>query len=262
MASKKNTRATKTDEVAPRISTPVSSTDISPKADMTTVVSEMTAMRAEMSAMRTDFQASLNFLAGKFDDFEKRLDTMETKLSKVEAIEVEVLSLRGAVAILQTQNRELEQRERRCDIEIFGLPERPDEDCSELGLGIARVAAVALPPHEIESARRVGAPREGRPRAVLLRLRSQAARDRLLESVRKRRGVNTAELGMPSPSHRLFLVEHLSPFYKDLLRRTKEKAREKAYAYVWTRHAQVRVRKEQGQPFIKIKTIADLDLIA
>lgn len=228
---------------------------------MSPVLAEMAAMRADMTAMRAEFQESLNFLSAKFEDFEKRLDVMDEKLSKVDAIATEVDTLRVTVAALQRQNQELEQRERRSNIEIFGLPERPDEDCGELALGIARVAAVSLPPQDIESARRVGAPREGRPRTLLLRLRSQAARDRLLEAVRKRRGLSTVELGLPAPSRRLFLTEHLTPFYKDLLRRAKEKAREKSYAYVWTRNAQVRVRKAEGLPLIKICTVADLNLI-
>lgn len=261
MATKKNTRATRTEDTAQRVSTPVPTCSASPASDMSAIVAEMAALRAEMAAMRNDFQSSLNFLAAKFEDFEKRLDGMEVTLSKVDAIEADVITLRGTVAVLEKQNHALEQRERRCNVEIFGLPERAGEDCSELVLGIARVAAVVLPPQEIESAYRVGAPREDRPRALLLRLRSQAARDRLLEAVRKRRGLTTTELGIPAPSRRLFLTENLSPFFKDLLRRAKEKAREKSYAYVWTRNAQIRVRKESGQPFMQMLTIADLDRI-
>lgn len=268
MNSRKGTRANKTEDTTPvsaNLALPTtSSAKKQPQADMSALVAEMAAMRAEMSAVRSEvgeFRDSLEFLAGKFDVFERRLDGLETKLGRIDFLESEVSNLRSTVAVLHAQHQELEQRERRCNVEVFGLPERADEDCTELALGIARVAGVRLAPEELEGARRVGAPREERPRALLMRLRSHPLRERLLQAVRARRGVSTAELGMPAPSRRIFITEHLSPFFKDLLRRAKEIAREHAYAYVWTRNGRIRVRKVSGGPLINITSAEDLKLV-
>ena len=59
----------------------------------------------------------------------------------------------------------------------------------------------------------------------------------------------------------IFVNENLTRFRKNLLWRTKQKAKDNGFKYVWTRNGNICVRFSENCDAIMIKNEQDLDLI-
>ncbi|KAJ2937308.1 hypothetical protein O0L34_g19259 [Tuta absoluta] len=161
------------------------------------------------------------------------------------------------------------QRDRLQNLEISGLPEKKNENLISVITNIAQIAGVVLQPQDVDHITRVQqhAKTSGRPKLVIVRLRTRLLRDSIISGIRNRKGIKTSELNIPGEPQPIYVNEHLTPANKFLYMQAKKKKRASpSFRYVLVRDGKLFARKDDNSPIIHIRTIVrtseDLDKIA
>jgi len=204
-----------------------------------------------------------------FADFNARIEALEyTLCTKIDTLQCTVSSLIEAnrqkdniISTLQNRLNKLEQYTRKDSFEIREVPVTADESTDAIAIKVAEKAGVDLTEQEIQASHRLKA-REGKIPAIIVKLQSRKKRDSIvnntevLKTLKKSDVVHLDEMG----DGRIYIGDSLSPFYRSLLWKAKQRAQEMGYRYVWFR-GEVFARKEKDYPRIKIKNEDDLHLI-
>lgn len=246
--------------------------------------SSIADIRTEMSSVRTEFNdvkdsmtdlkkknslfeveikdiiKSIEYSTARQDDLEASVKKLQDGFNIPEKLDSEIDKLRTSVIDLQLELQQQQQRNRLCNLEISGLPESKNENLSDIAIKIANYAGVNLAPEDIEHINRIQ-PRQsnnGRPRAVVLKLKSRLLKDNILAGIRKNRGVSTLDISMAGDSRPIYVNEHLTVDNKILYKQCREAAKFKSYQYVWIKNCRIYMRKSDNFPMTHIKHEQDL----
>lgn len=223
------------------------------------LIHEHTNFKTELSA----FKDSFNFHSQRQDALDSRVVTLEVNINRINAIEQDVSSLKNAHDNLLLNNYILQQRERLLNLEISGIPERNNENLSKYVVDVANAVGVNISDDSIIRVNRVQ-PRvktPGKPRNIVVQLTSLLIKDSILSGMRRKKGITTNDLGLSGESVRIYVNEHLIPFYKKLRKETKVAAEANNYKYVWVRDCKIFVRKTDISSIIYVKDVSDLKLL-
>lgn len=199
----------------------------------------------------------------RIEQLEARITALESKSSKEQ--QPNTSAIENAIKQLQADNAERDQACLLNDLEIVGCAEVANENCVHLAMAIAKKISVDLDEKDIVSVNRVGQERptglsdeQARPRPLVLRLARRATREALLQAARLRRNLNSEGLEIPEPIRNLYINERLTKHNRILFQKTRAKAKEMKYKYVWTRDGKIFIRKEDGHTRHRISTEIDL----
>ena len=155
---------------------------------------------------------------------------------------------------------ELEQYSRRLCLNVTGVPERPDEDTNQLVRDLAKMAGVNISPGDIDASHRVGAPKQGKARTVIVRFTHFPARQALYNARR--------ELRKPRPFHgstvsaetanQVFVSDNLTRENQLVLYKARQLKKDGKIFAAWSDVGKVKIRASQGGPTHVIRSVADL----
>ncbi|XP_050684069.1 uncharacterized protein LOC126978977 [Leptidea sinapis] len=146
------------------------------------------------------------------------------------------------------------------NLEIVGLPEKSNESLPDIIRKNALHAGVALTSEQIEFIHRVQ-PRQhisGRPKPLVVKLSNRDLKDHILSGLRRKRGIQTSDIGISGSSQKFFVNEHLTPVNKNIFNEAKKLALEKGYKFIWIRNCNIFLRRSEQQPVISINSMKDL----
>lgn len=214
----------------------------------------------ELIATVGEICASVDFSSDRQDKLEKRVETTENYIHSQKKQEHELSDLKKNVQELQLQLNDHQQRERINNLEISGLPEDDNECLTGIIIAIAKASEVPVTKDDIVHVNRVKPrhPVAGRPRAVIVKFTNRLIKDNILAGIRKMRGIKTTDIELPGEPISIYVNEHLTPYNKALLKKTRETATDKLYEYVWTKNCQILARRNQGATAIHLRTEEDL----
>lgn len=189
----------------------------------------------------------------------------------------ELAKLKCTVATLTSQSDEkdnviagliehinnLDQYSRNKNIEIENVVQLEGESVEVLVTKIANELNIKLESAEIDAAHRLPSRAEGRAPKIIVQFTTRKKRDLFLEKKTKVL-TNTQIIGVASQrgTDRIFVNENLSPYNRELLWKTKTRARELGYRFVWCKKGKIFVKKDEtSRAIIKIYTFADIDKI-
>ncbi|KAH9374366.1 hypothetical protein HPB48_017193 [Haemaphysalis longicornis] len=189
-------------------------------------------------------------MSAKYDDVlanlskqDKEIEGIKTRLSRVENVSTE-----REVMQLRRQVNDLEQYDRRQNLEVHGIPHKRDECLLEIINDLARdLSLPLLTEQEIDGIHRLQS-KPGHVPPILVRFVSRRTKENWQD---KRK-----ELQDKKPELRFY--DNLTPQTKHLLWLTRTRATEMGYAFAWQRDGKVLVRKRPGEPKIRITCEADL----
>ncbi|XP_073954734.1 uncharacterized protein [Choristoneura fumiferana] len=229
------------------------------KSTTENIILEHTYFKTELS----DFKESFNFHSQRQDALDSRVETIEININRINTVEQDVSSLKIAHDNLLLENYMLQQRERLLNLEISGIPERNSENLSKCVVDMANAVGVIITADNITRVNRVQ-PRvkvAGKPRNVVVQLTSLLIKDSILSGIRKKKGITTNEIGLPGEPARIYVNEHLIPFYKKLRKETKIAAEAANYKHVWVRDCRIFARKTDTSTIIYVRDVSDLQLL-
>ena len=106
----------------------------------------------------------------------------------------EIADLRGELKEVRDEMNALEQYSRRNCLDIAGVPETPNENTDDHVIGVARALGVPLGKPDIEISHRVGRPRDGKTRKIIVKFVSYRKRQELYAERKKLRAIRDSNM--------------------------------------------------------------------
>jgi Baculovirus FP protein len=165
------------------------------------------------------------------------------------------------IAALTAQVNSIDQYSRNKNIELENVAVSDGEDVEQLVLNVSNQLGIQLDPIEIDAVHRLPSKFGNRPPKIIVQFTTRKKRDLFLKN--KKKVITNAQItGLNRDSgNRIYINENLSPHYRELFWKTKTKAKEVGYKFVWCVQGKIFVRKEEGSPVVKIHTFADVEKI-
>lgn len=208
----------------------------------------------EIKTSMGEITDSQKFLALQYDEIKKSLDEIKDLKLKVLTLEQKLTEKDKEVNMLKKQMTHVEQYSRRNMIEIREVHQQKDEKVERVVVKVAQKFDVPLTEEDIEVAHRLKAA-PGKKPAIIVELNSRKKRNLFLESRKK---VVTNQDVLREGEGRIYLSESLSPFYRELLWKTRKIAKEDDYRFCWYQNEKILLRKENSSTIIVIHDEEDL----
>lgn len=219
----------------------------------------------------TDINNKLITMDGRFDDFNGRLITAEKKISCFSDVQKELIKAQETIFELRQENNLQDQFSRQNNIEISGLPANKGENLMSTLHDLCTIVGFKLCDTDVDTIHRVrpylgvtgagGNKQPARPPSVVVRFTQRRRKDQLIAAVRSRRGITTADIGLPGAASTLYVSDHLTPTNKLLLKRARELKVENNYSYLWVKDCKILLRKNETSNIIRISNESDLHKI-
>jgi hypothetical protein len=226
-----------------------------------TSISELKTQQQEVLAEFNEMKTTIEYVTDKQRDQEKQVADLTSKLSELEHKHTDYESLQNKYETLQSELDRQQQYARILNLEITGMPESKSENLSIIVINIAKHAGVEITYNDIDHVNRVRpmTQREGRPRAIIVKLKNRAHKNNILAGLRKTRGVSTTDIGLQGETRKLFVNDHLTPNKKQVLMKCKATANLRGYEHVWVRDCNIYARKSDGAPVVQLESLKDIN---
>lgn len=176
------------------------------------------------------------------------------------AKDAEIQELRDELEETKIKLNELEQYSRRPCLNVSGVPETANEDTNQLVTDLAKMAGVNVSPGDIDVSHRIGAPRQGKVRAIIVRFAHYPIRQALYNARR--------ELRKPRPFHGstvsaetangVFISDSLTRENQQTLYRARQLKKDNKIFAAWSDVGRLKIRISQGGPTHVIRSERDL----
>lgn len=203
-----------------------------------------------------DLKENVKFISDQYDTIQSTLkenNLLITNMKKsINILETENSNKNKIIEDMNYKINKLEQHSRRKNVEINEMPLKPNENCSEIVIDIAKTLNMKLEISDIEFAHRIQLRNKDKIPPIIVQFISKQTRDEFLskKNVTMFKGLSTQA--------KIYINEHISPAFKSLLMITKQMARETKHKYVWFRKDKILVRKREDSPVIVIECEKDL----
>ncbi|CAN7951309.1 unnamed protein product [Ixodes pacificus] len=232
------------------------SDDKQPELDVKTLLTSINQKLDTLPSLTEkvdNLERSVQYMSKRFDEFEKEMKLQKTEIkdlsTRVRQMEEKDELNRVVQERLQQEVNDLEFRSRRLNLEIHGIPAVQGENLlTSLNWLADKLEVPHLTESDITSAHRLPA-KQGHVPGIIVRFTRQQNRDEWLKGKNKLKG----------STPRIFIQENLTRYNRDLLRATKDQAKEKNYAFTWYTNGKVLVRRIEGARAIHIKSRDDLN---
>lgn len=233
------------------------------KSDIENICTEVSNLKREFIELKTkqnildtdvaSMKSSLQYCSEEQREISKTVKTLTVKVNDTSISKEQLDILKYEINIMQ-------QRERKQNLEISGLPESKSENLLEKFMKIANHMEINIKATDVLHIHRIQPFKNipGRPKAVIVKLASVMLRDTMISAARKFRGITTSDIGFLGDARKLFFNEHLTPSNKVLHKKTRETAGLKNYRYVWIRDGKIFCRKDDTSPSHLIRDERDL----
>lgn len=209
-----------------------------------------------------DLLESVKFCSDQITTFETTLKEVNKKVSLIDKLTNENMTLKNEVKLLDTRIDQLEQYSRSYNVEIQGVPEKENENVYTIVQTIGQSLNCPVEITDIDIAHRVArAAADGTrlPKSIIVRFVTRRKRDALIAAARTAKtAAKTKNLKIDGISNQLYINEHLTKKNKQLLKRTKEVAKSKNFQFVWVRYGRIFMRRDDKSQMLVIQSEADL----
>ncbi|KAI5645122.1 hypothetical protein NE865_02670 [Phthorimaea operculella] len=233
------------------------------RQDLHVTQNNVTKLNTELSSVQEDLssvKSSVQFNSNQLQDLRKDLAKTQAEMGTYKHHDATISTMQNEITSMQFELNNYQQRERRFNLEISGLPEKHNENLTDYMIKIAKVADVDLKKEDIIHIHRVKPQKHvaGRPKNVVVKLNSLLLKDSIISGIRRNKGISTADLGIGGDARNLYINEHLTPTNKLLLKEVKEAKKTAKFQYVWVRNCKIYVRKDDNSPHHEVKKAADI----
>jgi len=190
-----------------------------------------------------ELKVSMEFMSEKYDEMLKKSEDQEKLVrclqNKVEVNEKTINNLKARI-------RESEQYARNRNIEISGLEEVEGEDLMKIMGNIAEKIDVALDvEYDIDVIHRVKSRNKKQPPKVIVQFSMRKTRDLWLQS-KKGFEIKSCEVTNGSAATKVYLNNHLTQEWKELIWKAKQYGRPKGYMMVWFSGGKIYTKKDKA----------------
>uniref|UniRef100_A0A8D8Z5C6 FP protein C-terminal domain-containing protein n=1 Tax=Cacopsylla melanoneura TaxID=428564 RepID=A0A8D8Z5C6_9HEMI len=190
----------------------------------------------------------------RLDEYERDIASMRNKMDEHEN---EIITLKVKLEEKEEENKELaeevkglQQRSRHINVVIRGINEQRRENVWEIVENVGKKIGFENPGNDIQTCHRVPTRATG-PRPIVVRLLNTKTRDKWIKAYKEKQ----------LWKQKLFVTEHLTPYYQNIFFHTRKLAQEKGYKFAWTKDCQIYLKKDEKSQLHVIRRMSDLDPI-
>lgn len=164
---------------------------------------------------QTKLIESIEFCSKKIDDFELKLNKFSDRIKLIEPLNKER-------NVIKTQITDFEQRSRSNNIEIIGIPEKPNENLGKILETIGKAINYPITPSDIDTYHRVSqfTYDKTKPKNIIVKFISKWKKDNFLASSKNNKNLKTSDLNF-AENNKVYINDHLSPQNKLLLKKNQ-----------------------------------------
>lgn len=231
------------------------------------------SIQKEIAASKTANKEGFSTLEQKLSNMQSSFDTLRDKLTAVEAenliLKEECVELRTKSDTLsrrlgeaELQLEDMKQYSRNRNVEIKGIPVTKNENAYTILEAVANALELPFDRQSISIAHRLPAPR-GKPYgpSIIAQFLSRSTRADWISAARVKK-LQTTDLVPSLRPAAIMIVEHLTPFNKQLLGRARSHVNDGFLAYAWCRDGRIMVRKSAEAAAKRVRSFEDIDMIA
>lgn len=213
-----------------------------------TVMSDLAALRS----IQSGFTDSLNFFGAKIDDFTAQMEDVNKLSKKVCDLQQEVADVREESLSLRTEVEALQQESRKNNIELCGIPEKKSENIVSIIKKLGTVVGTQIDDKDVVASHRVARFNKGPdaanyPKNIVIKFASLSKKNEFLGAAKlgRNRGLKACDVGFEQET-RVFVNEHLSPYYKVLHKRARDFCKRSGFKYCWIKEMKIFIKKEDN----------------
>lgn len=222
--------------------------------------------------MKNDNNSKLRKIENELSELRHSVQHMslvyDDVLNELKSIKTESASLKKELRVLQSENREqkqqieslttsiynLEQYTRCRNLEINGVRETVGEDVLQIAVDLASEIDLNITKEDIEVGHRI--PSSKGPKPIVIQFKERRKRDAF--ALKRSLAITNDKIKGTKIGERVYFNEHLSPYFKSLLRLAKLRARENSWNFVWFKNGKLFCRKDEGTQIHRIQTEQDI----
>lgn len=211
----------------------------------------------DIQKQNIDIKNSMDFISKQYEDMKKKFSKMEserkTQLAYIQGLEIKI--------------ENLERTQRQASIEIRNIPVQKKEnkqDLLQLVKNLGDSIDVGVDESQIRDVFRLKTKKENN-QPIIVDLTTVVLKEKILTSLKnfnktkKERKLNTGDLKIDGDPRPVFVAECLTQTARKLYFLAREFSKNYSYAFCWTAHGKVFLRKEEAGLCRRIDTEADLE---
>lgn len=212
-------------------------------------------LKKNLETEMSELKKSVEFISSQYDDISSKVDNILQLNKKVEILEEANINKETRINNLETRLAEIEQASMSYNwAEFAGVVTLPNEEPLDTINRVFKEIQINVEPHKIKKIIRYQdrtQKMEDRAYRYKVQLQDEEAQQTVLNSRKNAREIN------------VFVGELLSPYFKELLWKTKQKAKDNNYLYTWFKNNKILTKKnsDHSSKIINIKHVGDLQLI-
>lgn len=222
------------------------------------LLSTVNTIKDELSQFKNQYNEiikSLNFYGNKIDDFGNRIDEFQKNVHSIPVLQDDVDMLKKQCHDLRDSIEVINQQSRICNVEICGIPEKNNENLIDIVEKISSVIEVPFTNQNIIECHRVKKyPIDGKekeaPKNIIVRFANPDLKRKYIAAARihKRKLFENNGLG----KNKIFVNEHLSPFFKSLFKNAREFKARNNFKYCWIKDCKIFLKKTDSSSVIHV----------
>ncbi|CAF4751121.1 unnamed protein product [Pieris macdunnoughi] len=169
---------------------------------------------------------------------------------------VEALTLKERVNNLEELQNHNEQRLRMNNIEIKSVPESSAENLFNILDKLGTAMNCKIQKEQVNYIARVPTRNNKNNKNIICSVQNSYLKNEFVAAAKNHKALKAVDLGLRGDS-RIYVNDHLTLENKALLNKTKARAKERGYDYVWVKGCKIFIRKNTSSPKHHINTERD-----
>lgn len=225
-------------------------------SELPTLTEEIKSVKLEVAELKL----SCEYSSAKVDDFEKRMTAMDREFANRKELQADLDATKELLSSLQTEQTSRDQWSRSNNVEIKGVPIKNRENLFTIVENIAKAIDFTFQQSSVNYISRVPM-QNSKEKYIIVSFTTRYVKEEFLAAARAKKDFTIDEIGFPDSKQKMYVNDHLIPFYKQLLTKAKTIAKEKNYRYVWVKFGKIHVKKdgEEATRVFIITSAADLN---
>ncbi|KAG8326632.1 hypothetical protein J6590_035725 [Homalodisca vitripennis] len=183
--------------------------------------------------------------------------TMTNIIDRVKEMEEESVKLKNQMRDLKMEMEMEKQYGRSRNFIVTSIPQDDKEDVPVKITGLLQAMNIELRKEDITAHR---LPSTHSPAPIIVQCTTRAIRDTVVRSARKFRP-STKLIGNSHPERAIYFNDHLTPYFSELMKQTKEVKDRLGFKYIWLNGNRIMLKKDNQSKAFRILTESDLEKV-
>lgn len=224
---------------------------------------EIVDLRQSVTEIERELGKSINACHEKSDENRSIIDRQQQIIDRqqniIESLVGENKRLNNVIEEMNIKVDDQEQYSRANTLEIYGVPESPNENVVQTVLDIGKALHLDLKEEMIDACHRLRKLNNRPTPGIIVKFVRRYDKERILQKRRVVRNLSTRHLGMTSDTP-IYINQSLTATRRILFAKAKQLQREKEYKYLWVDKAgRIKIRKNDTSAIITLKSTDDIN---